>query len=72
MEKAMFLKVFLVSFLLVLFGQGSHVEGCTQDSECVNVVKCIDAHPVCNLSTHTCGCPQAPPANYGTNMGSQD
>ncbi|CAN4091212.1 unnamed protein product [Withania somnifera] len=66
MEKASFLKVFLVSFLLILLGQGSHAQACNEDADCANVVRCIDAHPVCNVATHQCGCPNRPPANYGT------
>ncbi|KAM3249138.1 hypothetical protein P3L10_010907 [Capsicum annuum] len=65
MEKATFLKIFLVSLLLILSGQGSHAVGCTKDADCAKAVRCIDAHPICNLATHQCGCPQAPPAKHG-------
>ncbi|XP_049361283.1 uncharacterized protein LOC125826027 [Solanum verrucosum] len=63
MEKATFLKIFLVSFLLILLGQGSYVGGCSKDADCVKL-KCIDKHPICDLTKHQCVC-QAPPASYG-------
>lgn len=50
----------------ILLGQGSHAAGCTKDADCAKAVRCIDAHPICNLATHQCGCPQAPPAKHGT------
>ncbi|KAK4357077.1 hypothetical protein RND71_022687 [Anisodus tanguticus] len=59
MKKATFLKVFLVSFLLILLGQGSNVvSGCSTDADCVTVVRCIDATPICD-ETHKCRCPTA-------------
>ncbi|KAK4734519.1 hypothetical protein R3W88_008780 [Solanum pinnatisectum] len=65
MEKATFLKVFLISFLLMLFGQGSHVKGgCTKDDDCVKIMRCIDASPKCDVNKNKCFCPIPP--NYGT------
>ncbi|TMW89684.1 hypothetical protein EJD97_016809 [Solanum chilense] len=67
MEKATFLKVFLVSVLLMLFGQGSHVQGeCTSDADCAKIMKCIEAEPICDLTSHQCVCSRNPPTNYGT------
>uniref|UniRef100_A0A3Q7HC67 Uncharacterized protein n=1 Tax=Solanum lycopersicum TaxID=4081 RepID=A0A3Q7HC67_SOLLC len=67
MDKATFLKVFLISFLLMLLVQGSHVQGgCTSDADCATVLKCIEAQPICDLTRHQCVCPRTPPANYGT------
>ncbi|KAK4723798.1 hypothetical protein R3W88_026577 [Solanum pinnatisectum] len=62
MEKATFLKVFLISFFLMLFVMQG---GCTNDADCAKIMRCIDAHPICDTD-HQCVCPQAPPANYGT------
>jgi len=50
----------------MLVGQGSHAQGgCTNDADCAKIMRCIDAHPICDTN-HQCVCPQAPPANYGT------
>lgn len=55
------------STMPMLVGQGSHAAGgCSKDADCAKVVRCIDAHPICNLTNHQCICQQAPPANYGT------
>ncbi|KAK4723959.1 hypothetical protein R3W88_026738 [Solanum pinnatisectum] len=69
MEKATFLKVFLISFLLMLFGKFSYqfsihaVVGCTKDADCVNL-RCVETQPKCDLAKHQCICPTPP--NYGT------
>uniref|UniRef100_A0A0V0GHH6 Putative ovule protein n=1 Tax=Solanum chacoense TaxID=4108 RepID=A0A0V0GHH6_SOLCH len=63
MEKTTFLKVFLISFLLMLFGQESHAIGCAKDGDCARV-RCIDTHPKCDSATHQCICPIPP--NYGS------
>ncbi|OIS98842.1 hypothetical protein A4A49_60857, partial [Nicotiana attenuata] len=61
MEKATFVKIFLVSFLLILFGQSSNAAfSCSKDADCP--IKCIDADVKCDLTTHLCHCrPKHPP-----------
>ncbi|CAN4092849.1 unnamed protein product [Withania somnifera] len=60
MEKASFLKVFLVSFLLILLGQG--INGgllCNDDDDCDHQLICSFGSPFCNVRTRTCFCPSA-------------
>uniref|UniRef100_A0A3Q7I817 Late nodulin n=1 Tax=Solanum lycopersicum TaxID=4081 RepID=A0A3Q7I817_SOLLC len=65
MEKAAFLKVFLIFVLLILLGQGSHAKrACSNDADCAKFIRCIDSKPTCDLKKHRCFCP--PPPNYET------
>ncbi|KAM3356464.1 hypothetical protein P3S68_023178 [Capsicum galapagoense] len=65
MKKPTFFKIFLVSFLLILLGQGSNA-ACSSDGDCVTVVDCIDINPICD-ETKTCRCPGKPPATNFNN-----
>ncbi|OIT27910.1 hypothetical protein A4A49_32923 [Nicotiana attenuata] len=66
MEKATFLKIFLVSFLLILLGQGSNgAFVCFKDRDCIGIAKCKEGVPICSLTTHKCTCFKPPAANYG-------
>ncbi|KAM3201081.1 hypothetical protein P3L10_033444 [Capsicum annuum] len=68
MEKATLIKIFLVSFFLILLGQGSNGLSCNEDDECISKglvceheapvccwKKCYC--PVCDIRTRTCSCP---------------
>ncbi|OIT22469.1 hypothetical protein A4A49_51556, partial [Nicotiana attenuata] len=62
MEKATFLKIFLISFLLILLGQSSNAAfACSKDADCP--MKCIDADVKCDLTMHKCFCPNPPQVN---------
>ncbi|TMW80477.1 hypothetical protein EJD97_019456 [Solanum chilense] len=65
MEKATFLKVFLIFVLLILLGQGSHAKrDCSNDDDCAKIIRCIDTKPTCDLKKQRCYCPSPP--NYET------
>ncbi|KAM3326664.1 hypothetical protein P3S67_001790 [Capsicum chacoense] len=58
MEKTSFLKVFLVSFFLILLGQGSNGGLlCNEDGDCNHQLICNIGSPVCDIRTRTCYCP---------------
>ncbi|KAM3356468.1 hypothetical protein P3S68_023182 [Capsicum galapagoense] len=60
MEKTSFLKVFLVSFFLILLGQGSNGGLlCNEDEDCDHQLICNVGSPVCDIRTRTCYCPIA-------------
>ncbi|KAM3249140.1 hypothetical protein P3L10_010909 [Capsicum annuum] len=64
MEKTIFQKIFLVSFLLVLLGQScSGLFSCSSDADCAEIMTCIppEEKPKCALATQACFCPQLPP-----------
>ncbi|TMW91659.1 hypothetical protein EJD97_014063 [Solanum chilense] len=56
MDKATFLKVFLVSFLLILLGSNGGLV-CNEDGDCDHQLICNVGKPLCNVKTRTCYCP---------------